>query len=199
MHNIDNNSYVAENSCFKYYSLGDGIKNELHNNLILVNAIVGRMQLESIPEFQILGGAALVFYGLMDRLTMDIDIANTMDARLRSEIDVFISDQASAVVKLGKNYRSRLVPYMQQLTSIKVYLLSREDIVITKMMSNRRKDIADLLDSGILTASVIQNTMEILQNEYPEYAAGEYCKFLQRLAGRKENCVEQSKRVSIYA
>lgn len=176
---------VAGLTSFDYYSLGDSIRDELHNNLIIVDSIVGEMQLQTVPEFYILGGAAMVFYNLMDRLTLDIDIVNSLDMPLREKVDTFISDQASAVTILGSGCLGRMIPYAEYLQNIKVYLLAQEDIIITKLMSNRRKDIADLLDSKILTAANEQKVINVLEKEYPDYIADRFCAYLHRLMERK--------------
>ena len=179
-------SYVGTNS-FDLYSLKDGVTDELRNNLVIVDQTVATMDLPATPEFFILGGAALVFHGLTDRPTMDIDTANRIDDNLREVIDVFVSDQASEVTQLGKGYQCRAVPYMEELSNIKVYLLSQEDLIITKVISNRKKDIGDLLKTNILTKHNVQKAVSVLQAEYPADAAKRYSAYIKHLLARKEN------------
>lgn len=180
-------SYVGSSS-FDLYSLKDSVTDELRNNLVIVDQIIGKMSMKVKPEFFILGGAALVFHGLTDRPTLDIDTANSIDNNIKEAVEIFISDQASAVTLLGDGYRNRAVPYMEELQYIKVYLLSQEDLLITKLISNRKKDIMDLLKTDILNRHNVQKAISILRAEYNSAISERYCAYAERLLNRKENC-----------
>lgn len=181
---------ATEQNSFMHYSLQDNVMAELHNNLIIVDALVGNMHLSEPPKFFILGGAAMIFYELMDRMTLDIDVVNTIDEAVKEEVSAFISDQASTVAQLGKGYESRMVPYARYLRNIEVYLLSQEDIIITKMMSNRRKDVSDLINSEILTAENEEKVKLVLEQEYPTYAAEHLNKYMHRLVERRQKAFD---------
>lgn len=184
-------TYLKEKSnCdFSLYSLDDSVLSELRNNLVIVNALVSQAHLKSKPEFFILGGAALVFYNLTKRATLDIDTVNRIDDNIRNDVSMFISDQASNVVKLNPKYKDRLVPYMTELSDIRVYLISQEDLIITKLYSGRKKDIGDLLESDILTVNNINSVVEILNNEYPSDIAMRYTAYIKKLLKKKENLI----------
>ncbi|MBQ2885903.1 MAG: hypothetical protein IJE43_19430 [Alphaproteobacteria bacterium] len=178
--------YVGSSS-FDLYSLQNDVESELKNNLVIIDALINEMHLQYQPEFYVLGGAALVFYKLTERPTLDIDTANSIDDKVRDRVDMFISDQANSVTVLGVGYQKRAVPYMTELRAIKVYLLAQEDLIITKMMSSRKKDIDDLLKSKILTTRNVQKAISVLRLEYSEDTASRYIAYIQRLKERKES------------
>ena len=184
--NFNSCNYVGSSS-FDMYSLQDSVTSELRNNLVIVNAIIEKMNIRYKPEFFVLGGAALAFYGLIDRPTLDIDTANSIDDNIRACVEEFISDQASNVTELGDGYKDRAVEYMPELAAIKIYLLSQEDLIITKMRSGRHKDINDLLKSEILTQHNVQKAISVLETEYPEEIAKRYIAYVRRLKARKES------------
>lgn len=125
-------------------------KSEQMNTLIIIDASVGAMKLKHRPQFHILGGTALIFHGLKYAVTLDIDTANKIDAEVRGAIDALISDDASNVAVLPQDYEDRLQPFMKNtLKYIDVYLLSKEDLFITKVSSGRHKDIIDILKTGL--------------------------------------------------
>lgn len=156
----------TKTSHFERYDTSDTPKAELENNLTLVNEIVRMRNLKGKPEFYILGGAALIFHALNYDVTLDIDTANRIESSIKDEVSPFIDDAASEVVDLGTNYRTRLVPYREDLDCIKVYLLSLEDLLITKLISARRKDLVSSRDSGILDRVNFELLTKILMEEY---------------------------------
>ena len=92
-----------------------------------------------------------------------------------------------SITQLGEGYQQRAVPYMEELSNIKVYLLSQEDLIITKVISNRKKDIGDLLKTNILTKHNVQKAVSVLQAEYPADTAKRYSAYIKHLLARKEN------------
>lgn len=152
------------------WNFDSDLKSEQENTLILLD-----QQFESYPVrpvFNILGGTALLLHGIEHVVTIDIDIANKMDDKVRAIVDPFISDNASEVATLAKNYDKRLVPYKPDLfENIGVYLLSKEDLVITKLGAGRYKDIEDLTKTSILRDIDINKIMEIINTEFPTTVA----------------------------
>lgn len=183
--------YSVENgSSFMYYRLDNGVTAEIINNLIIVNEVVKTLPVKSKPEFYILGGAALNLHGIMKRETLDIDIANSLDESIRESVDMFISDQASSVTYLGEGYKKRASRFMrQELDAIDVYLLSQEDLLLTKVMSGRAKDIKDIMKSKLLSQGNVNKAEEILKTEYPKNIAKKYVNYMYEL--------EQGKRAEI--
>lgn len=152
------------------WNFDSDLKSEQENTLLLLD-----QQFESYPVrpvFKILGGTALLLHGIEHIVTIDIDIANKMDDKVRAIVEPFISDNASEVATLAKNYDTRLVEYKPDLfKNIGVYLLSKEDLVITKLGAGRYKDIEDLTRTSILRDIDINKTMEIINTEFPTTVA----------------------------
>lgn len=137
-------------SCFGNYDISDTISAELNNNLTIVDAIVQQKGLKCKPIFYILGGAALVFHNLNYSATLDIDTANKISDDIKKDIDMFIDDAASEVSILPISYKSRAVRIRKDLNSIIVYILSKEDLLINKLICGRRKDIQAIRTSGLM-------------------------------------------------
>lgn len=151
---------------FSAYQLEDTVSAELNNNLTLVDLHIGTMCLNYRPEFYILGGAALVFYKLDYNVTLDIDIANEMDERVSDYVSPFISDNASEVATIAVNYRQRAERFRSDLKFIDVYLLSYEDLFITKLATGRPRDIKSLCTSGIYEKLDLKLLMQIINTEF---------------------------------
>ena len=151
---------------FELYNFNDDIKAELENTLVVVNEIIRRSGIKQKPKFYILGGAAFALYGLNNSSTYDIDVANRLCENVRELVSDFISDSASEVVLLGEGYKDRAVQYMKELECIDVYLVSKEDLVLSKLLAGRRKDYKILVNSGILKEDVVSRAAHILHTEY---------------------------------
>lgn len=146
----------------------NSVEGEITNTLILVDKIVESMQIKAIPEFHILGGAALILNGINYATTLDIDTANSIDSRIREEVSCFVNDMASEVTILPKNYKSRLIPFKEELFHyIKVFTLCNEDLVFTKLSSNRRKDLDQLKTTNILSNIDYEKMNQITEEESP--------------------------------
>lgn len=149
---------------YDYWNITNSIEGELSNTLLIVDNIVSKKNLGVVPEFHILGGAALIFNGINYDSTLDIDIVNRIDTFIKE--DMFISDLASEVAYVAYNYKSRLIPYKEgTFKSIKVYTLSNEDIVITKLSSNRAKDENQLKSTNIIDKMNLELFNNILVTE----------------------------------
>ena len=179
-------TYVGSSS-FDYYRLEESVESELISNLIIMNEIVRKSDIGIEPEFYILGGAALIFHGLIQRTTMDIDTANKLGDNIKELIGEFISDNASEVVVLGRGYKERAVRFMEkELPYINVYLLSQEDLLVSKLISSRDKDIKDLVESSILTKSNIAKAKSIIKLEYNAKVVDKLIKRLDHIIEMKE-------------
>lgn len=132
--------YMMDNSKFA----------EQFNTLIVIDEAIGKSNLSVRPRFEILGGTGLLFHGIGSIYTIDIDVANRLSEEVRNIVDPLISDMASEVVHLPSNYTERLIPFKQEsFKNIDVYLLSLEDLIISKLLANRDKDIDDLTKTEI--------------------------------------------------
>lgn len=179
-------TYVSSSS-FDHYILEESVESELISNLIIVNEIMRKQDIEVDPEFYILGGAALIFHGLSKRITMDIDTANKIEDNVKELVGEFISDNASEVVVLGRGYKERAVRFREnEFSCISVYLLSQEDLIVSKLISGRKKDIDDLVNSSILTKSNIAKAKSIIKLEYDERVVETLLKRLDHVVEMKE-------------
>lgn len=148
-----------------YWNFGDDLKSEQENTLILLDKQFENRQVR--PSFEILGGTALLLHGIEHVVTVDIDVANKLDEEVRSIVEPLISDAASEVATLARNYKQRLVPYKKELfKNIDVYLLSKEDLIITKLGAARYKDVEDLTRTSILKDADINDITEIINSEF---------------------------------
>lgn len=121
------------------------------------------------PVFHVLGGSALVFHGVSSVATIDIDVANKLNDKIRNLVDDFISDNASEVAVLPKRYMNRLVPFhAEEFKHITVYLLSLEDLVVTKLGSFRHKDKEDLTKTDLMQKVNYDKLLEIIREEFDE-------------------------------
>jgi hypothetical protein len=119
------------------------------------------------PVFHLLGGTALLFHGIVSISTIDIDTANRLTDRVRDLVEPFISDNASEVATLAKHYTSRLIPYKPEVfRNMDVYLLSLEDLVITKLGAGRFKDIEDLTKTDIMRRCDFDKLSKIIMEEF---------------------------------
>lgn len=149
------------------WDFGENNYAEQFNTLVLLDNTFEGMHLDVIPTFYILGGTALLFHGISTVVTLDIDVANTLSDSVRNIVEPFISDNASEVAVLAKRYESRLVPYKADVfKNIKVFLLSIEDLVITKLGAGRFKDIEDLKRTNILDKCDYQKLTQIITTEF---------------------------------
>ena len=148
-----------------YWNFGDDLKSEQENTLILLDKQFENRQVR--PSFEILGGTALLLHDIEHVVTVDIDVTNKLDEEVRSIVEPLISDAASEVATLARNYKQRLVPYKKELfKNIDVYLLSKEDLIITKLGAARYKDVEDLTRTSILRDAEIDDITEIINSEF---------------------------------
>ena len=147
------------------WNFGNDLKSEQENTLILLDKQFENKQVR--PSFEILGGTALLLHDIEHIVTVDIDVANKLDEETRNIVEPLISDAASEVATLAKNYKQRLVPYKKELfKNIDVYLLSKEDLIITKLGAARYKDVEDLTRTSILRDAEIDDITEIINSEF---------------------------------
>lgn len=162
------------------YKQEDTLFAEQHNTLVMIDEIIGKAHLSMQPVFEILGGTALLLHGVEAVFTVDIDLANRQSDEVKALIEPFVSDMASTVVKLPVKYKDRLVRYPEgEFDNIQVYILSIEDLVITKLAAWRPKDIEDLTKTGLFNMCDFSKLTSIINGEFEVAQASE---LLLRLA-----------------
>lgn len=149
------------------YRLDDSLYSEQHNTLVMVDDIIGKAHLSMKPSFELLGGTALLLHGIQAVFTVDIDCANEQSEVVRELVDPFVSDMASSVAVLPRNYKDRLIEYPGgTFDNIDVFLISLPDIVISKLGAWRTKDREDLLKTDVLSKCNISEVLSIINNEF---------------------------------
>lgn len=148
------------------YDYSETAEAEQYNTLVLLDLAIGKAKLQSVPQFHILGGTGLVFHNILHISTVDIDTANTLSKEVKAIVEPFISDNASEVALLPKNYQDRLVPYKPDcFSNINVFVLSLEDIIITKLGSWRHKDVEDLSKTNVMDIVDYSKLFSIINSE----------------------------------
>lgn len=154
------------------WDFNDNLVAEQFNTLLLLDKQFDSARVK--PVFHILGGTALLFHGVESVVTIDIDVANKLTDEIKQVVEPFVSDAASEVAVLPKLYETRLVPYKEDcFKNIKVYLLSIEDLIITKLGAGRFKDIEDLTKTGIFKNVDLGKITSIINAEFPSALASQ--------------------------
>lgn len=174
---------------FNSYDSRDLVSGELKNSLLIVNEIVRTKGQKVKPEFYILGGAALIFHGLNYLVTLDIDTANQISNDIKNSVRDFINDEASYVTTLGFNYKSRAIKICPELDMIDVYILSKADLIITKLDTKRNKDISAIMSSGLLDAQTIQDARSIIETEFGGKTKDSLSRALDNIIRTRSMCV----------
>lgn len=116
----------------------------------------------NLCEAVITGGSALVLHGCLERATKDVDfieLSNVLNKYLRTRQDKILNSASQVFLyNFPEDFLDRIVPVAELQTKIRYYLVSLEDLVVSKMASYRDKDIQDVrnpevvkrLDFGLL-------------------------------------------------
>lgn len=105
----------------------------------------------------LVGGAALVLAGYLERSTRDIDfidasreIREYLSSKIKVE-DRINMDVQAYLMYFPEDYEDRLVKLDAGGRKIEYFAMSLEDIVISKIMSYRDKDIQDIHDPVVVS------------------------------------------------
>lgn len=101
----------------------------------------------------IVGGGALVLMDVIPRMTHDIDVLGTMSSDITAIMQSYdINGRVNAYShNFPYNYEDRLVPVREvHGKSTQFYTAALEDIVISKLCSNRDTDHADITSPHVL-------------------------------------------------
>jgi hypothetical protein len=116
-------------------------------------------QVLEIPPFPIyfLGGSACILGKYTDRATRDFDLVDlqysaSYGRALRYLIDFDMLEYESTI--LAPSYKNRATR-LEQFNYLQIYILSREDIIVSKIVRMEQKDIEDI-DMLIVNSDKIQ-------------------------------------------
>lgn len=103
-------------------------------------------------ELYIIGGGALLLQNYISRSTLDIDTIGGNIAQLNSLMTRYdMNAQANAYIDLfPEDYRVRAIKLPLETKKIDYYVLSLEDLVISKIPTGREKDWEDITSQKIL-------------------------------------------------
>lgn len=141
-------------------------KEEVLENLIFVDQFIKKEfpQMDKL-ELVLVGGASFLLKGLKTNYTLDIDTISHLDEEVKSFLESFtINDAALEVVTVSPSYKERLVRFEAGFNVLDIYLLSDEDLIITKLGRSDKKDLDTLMSSGIMKGLNIA-LLEELANE----------------------------------
>lgn len=167
--------------CTGGYILDDSIEAFINNNLWVVDKSIGELRLAHKPDLYILGGAAMCLHELDYNYTVDIDTANKLHHAVKEASNGLVDDAASEVVIIPVNYKHRAVRIMKHLVFIDVYIIGIEDLLITKVLSGRLKDISAIKSSGLLQRANKDLVMSISKNELESKYYDEVVSFYKSL------------------
>lgn len=102
-------------------------------------------------SFVITGGASFLLKGFSNKFTLDIDTITEMNEDVLLYLESFsINNSASEVTKISPSYKDRLVKLKGKFDVLDLYLLSNEDLVITKIGRLSDDDLKDIQETGIM-------------------------------------------------
>ena len=165
--------------CTGGYIMDDSIEAFINNNLWVVDKSVGKLNLEHKPDLYILGGAAMCLHELDYKYTVDIDTANKLHKAVKDVSDGLVDDAASEVVTTARYYKDRAIHIMKYLVFINVYILGIEDLLITKVLAGRLKDITSIKSSGMLDRIDKKLLLNIASTELEDRDCKEVVSFIR--------------------
>lgn len=99
----------------------------------------------------ITGGASFLLKDFKDKVTLDIDTISELDEDMLLYLESFsINNGASAVTYLSNSYQERLEKVKGNFKVLDVYVLSNEDLVISKIGRLSDDDLRDIHYTGIM-------------------------------------------------
>ncbi len=120
--------------------------NELVNDLKFIDQITGYMQPDTKIELFLLGGSGCILAGYLERATKDFDVIDIGYSAAAGKLLNYLQpydllDLSHAEIALG--FRERAV-LLDKFVNIRVYVLSREDIIASKIGRFEKKDRQDI-------------------------------------------------------
>jgi hypothetical protein len=113
-------------------------------------------------ELTVIGGACMLIRNYISRYTVDIDTVTKLEDAVKECLWAYsINNDSIEVATLHPSYMFRLKKLNETFKVLKVYLISDEDLVISKVGAYRVKDKSDLTESGILDRINTQLLIEL--------------------------------------
>lgn len=140
-------------------------KQEVMENLLMADEYMGHMfpHIEKL-EMIITGGSSFLLKGLGNKFTLDIDSITELNEDVKDFLESFaINNHAIEVTKLPTGYKERLVHFKSKCKVLDLFLLSNEDLVLSKIGRCSSDDVADILNTGILDFTNIEKLTQLAE------------------------------------
>lgn len=140
-------------------------KKEVMENILMADDYMGAMfpHIEKL-ELILTGGSSFLLKGLGNKFTLDIDSISELDSNVAEFLESFaINNHAVEVTKLPSGYKERMVHFKSNCKVFDLYLLSNEDLVISKLGRCSSDDMADILNTGILDITNIDRLTQLAE------------------------------------
>lgn len=127
-------------------------KQEVLENIYMADEYMGAMfpDIQNLPLI-ITGGSSFLLKGLKNKFTLDIDTISDVSPEVSDYLESFaINNDALEVTKLPTGYQERLVHFKSKCKVLDIYLLSNEDLILSKLGRCSSDDIDDILNTEIL-------------------------------------------------
>lgn len=113
-------------------------------------------------DIVVTGDSNLILRGLMSRKTEDIDVFNELESEFLKYVEKFsMNNRCISVICLQQDFTSRVELY-KDYGNLKVFLFAGIDVLVSKLLSGRAKDIDDILNSSELRKLIITKEFDKL-------------------------------------
>lgn len=120
----------------------------------------------------IVGGAAIILHGLDEKMTADIDlveVSSIVSNFLRRQEDNIINDRADACLSdFPYDFPDRAYKLNIDTKAIDFYVVSIEDIIVSKLATPRTKDRIDIRRDDVINYVNWQLLDELIQEQIKE-------------------------------
>src|SRR5574340_522954 len=128
-------------------------EDELRNRLLQFDRAVGLLYPGRDFRLVFVGGGAMVLLGCLSRATSDLDALLFPQELLALMEEYDLSCRARAYIdQFAPSLEDRLVPIVEGTRSIECYSASLEDLVASKLYSERERDSLDIRRPEVLDA-----------------------------------------------
>lgn len=164
-------------------------ESELRNRLLALDRAVSLLYPDRHFRLVFVGGGAMVLLGCLARATSDLDTLHFPTELLPLMEQYDLSGRVTAYLDhFAYNLEDRLVPLALNTVSVECYTASLEDIVVSKLHSNRTTDEVDVRRPEVLAALDWDLLADVVADtEYSKLVERRHQEFLRNYAEyRKE-------------
>ena len=165
-------------------------REELEDRLRQLDRAVGLMYPEESFRIILVGGGAMVLLGCLTRSTADLDALQAPSELVDLMAKYDINCRVTAYLDhFAYNLEGRLVPLNLETTAVECYSASLEDIVASKLYSDRRTDAHDLRRPEVLQELDWNRLDEVANDmEHSKMNDRRYKQFLHNYRQYRQEC-----------